>query len=247
MHRRRTAFTLIELLVVIAIVAILAALLFPAIGAARERGRRAGCVSNLHQIGLAALAYVDDYGGHFPTISLPNGGSEVWRWAGNMTGDTSGSDDRPTRQLNPYLGLRNAPLQSSLPGGRAPNVACVTRCPSDRFQGGSHYQNVGSSYYYNTRGRKIGGNNDGLDGATCTISQVVEPAKVIVACDFAINYAYAIADGYGTFPDYQGPHERGTAWGHAVFVDGHVAWVHFGENASGSNYWCGAGWTMKAK
>jgi prepilin-type N-terminal cleavage/methylation domain-containing protein len=62
----RAAFTLIELLVVIAIVAILAALLLPTLGSAKERGRRAGCASNLRQIGMAVRSYADDNEGRIP-------------------------------------------------------------------------------------------------------------------------------------------------------------------------------------
>jgi prepilin-type N-terminal cleavage/methylation domain-containing protein len=64
---RRRAFTLIELLVVIAIIAILAAILFPVFARAREKVRTTNCTSNLKNLSLALLMYVQDYDEKFPS------------------------------------------------------------------------------------------------------------------------------------------------------------------------------------
>jgi prepilin-type N-terminal cleavage/methylation domain-containing protein len=68
MRNRRYGFTLIELLVVIAIIAILAAILFPVFARAREQARKTTCLSNLKEIGLSSLMYVQDYDENFPWL-----------------------------------------------------------------------------------------------------------------------------------------------------------------------------------
>lgn len=78
----RHGFTLIELLVVIAIIALLAAILFPVFARARENARRASCQSNLKQIGIGVLQYIQDNDEKFPQyqigVTTTDAKSETW-------------------------------------------------------------------------------------------------------------------------------------------------------------------------
>lgn len=111
--KRKKGFTLIELLVVIAIIAILAAILFPVFARARENARRASCQSNLKQIGLGIMQYVQDYDEYYPLAQAGVGNTERQRnsWRTQVFPYVKSTQifECPSNQLNKTLTNDNDP------------------------------------------------------------------------------------------------------------------------------------------
>ena len=122
-QKRKTqgSFTLIELLVVIAIIAILSALLLPALNNVREQGRAINCANNLRQLGIAMMMYADTYNGNFINYQNSYVGTTRYFWVGYFI----------------KSGMLNAQM-----------LACPTLSPEDGFEQDKWVDNDGvvSSY-----------------------------------------------------------------------------------------------------
>jgi prepilin-type N-terminal cleavage/methylation domain-containing protein/prepilin-type processing-associated H-X9-DG protein len=114
-RRRQFGFTLIELLVVIAIIAILAALLLPALSAAKEKARQVHCLNNLKELGLGMLMYVNSNSDTFPGIASEHYGFHPSDWIYWRTNSAL------------YPPLEKSPIATELSGAHSASF----RCPSD--------------------------------------------------------------------------------------------------------------------
>lgn len=208
---KRRAFTLVELLVVIGIIAVLIAILLPALTRAKEQANRVVCGSNLRQISSALMMYANDNKGRFPRPAVTPLPEDFIYWH-------KGRDLNKGR-LVPYLGRLFSPN--------------IYRCPSDDIS--SHRPTQGTDYYKYSY--TVNENICGWFQTPLKISQIKHPSQKILVID---ESSETIDDGCW-WPDNNGSgqnvlsnrHDRrrevkqniNAGRGNAAFADGHYDFV----------------------
>ncbi|MFH0797430.1 MAG: DUF1559 domain-containing protein [Candidatus Omnitrophota bacterium] len=212
---RKNAFTLIELLVVIAIIAVLAAMLLPALSQAREKSRQAVCISNLKQLGLALTMYAQDNDDWIP---------------GSRTYNPAYPSNLVTfiQYLYPYTGSQEIFSCPTKPRSKTAswNWSASYWIPADVWSGTQSFWYYKLSQFADPSGT--------LSFADCGIG----PTGLVI-----IDYGYETPARWADFYNLQQPLYDGLIWGplfvrhnagaNCAFADGHVSWVKSGSFTSG--------------
>jgi prepilin-type N-terminal cleavage/methylation domain-containing protein len=217
----RNGFTLIELLVVIAIIAILAALLLPALSRAKERGKRVRCASNLKQVGIAAMVYASDYVDRVPPASEGFYPLQL------------GQDDIAL-EVWERLGLSMTKTNSNSVW------ACPNRPGFPKFDPGYKQFLIGYQYY----GGITGWTNNVWQGAACSPIKTTRSkptwmlAADLVAQPDAVNWSHPDdGSGWSSLPAHRDGAANFPAGGNEVFIDGSVRWIKAKRNMMFIHSW----------
>jgi len=194
---RNHAFTLIELLTVIAVIALLVALLLPALSSAREQGRRAVCSANLRQIGIAITSYAQDnfgsipYGPKAPPFTSP---AEFYPSTGAPTSLLSLRSGAPVAMglmLQHYLAAQSKVL--FCPGSDQPldAEAELAKVGTSQAQGSFYYRHGGNTKLFDTAGSSpptdhlqldhLGNNRQGQPIRALAVDTVFECPEALAA------------------------------------------------------------------
>lgn len=161
---KRKGFTLIELLVVVAIIAILAAMLLPALSKARQNARNVACISNLKQIGLAFLMYANDNNEYLP----PDQGTA-----------SDGTGGYWCDIVAPYI-YNGKTFSSAEYNWLYGNKSSVFACPNEA----SKLAYGGTTYGINGNGNYSGAGNTAPNGiCACKLSLFTKPSQTFMVAD----------------------------------------------------------------